>query len=41
MNRNNGGPWLAHPPVWGIEMALWDLFGKGRSAATATMAWPS
>jgi L-alanine-DL-glutamate epimerase-like enolase superfamily enzyme len=28
MIRNNGGPWLAHPPVWGIEMALWDLFGK-------------
>ena len=39
MIRNNGGPWLAHPPVWGIEMALWDLFGKaaasrsGRSGA--------
>ena len=26
--RNTGGPWLGHPPVWGIEMALWDLFGK-------------
>jgi len=26
--RNTGGPWLGHPIVWGIEMALWDLFGK-------------
>lgn len=28
MLRNTGGPWLGHPIVWGIEMALWDLFGK-------------
>ncbi len=26
--RNLGGPWLTHPIVWGIEVALWDLVGK-------------
>lgn len=35
MLRNNGGPWLGHPVVWGIEMALWDLFGK----ATGQPLW--
>ncbi|MCC6180094.1 MAG: mandelate racemase/muconate lactonizing enzyme family protein [Chloroflexi bacterium] len=28
MLRNNGGPWLGTPILWGVEMALWDLFGK-------------
>ena len=28
MLRSRGGPWLNHPIVWGIEMALWDLVGK-------------
>lgn len=28
MLRNLGGPWLNHPIVWGIEVALWDLVGK-------------
>lgn len=26
--RTLGGPWLNHPIVWGIEVALWDLVGK-------------
>ena len=33
--RNTGGPWLGHPIVWGIEMALWDLLGK----ATGQPLW--
>jgi L-alanine-DL-glutamate epimerase-like enolase superfamily enzyme len=33
--RNTGGPWLGHPIVWGIEMALWDLLGN----ATGQPLW--